>query len=184
MLEDQRVEGFDGGGTIRNSEVFSIPEVSVPHEMLVFSCNTTAVQMAMHSLGLGGPDDPTVPVAVMVLGVGTLLRERWSTESILFWICTLTIGVWLTSFSFMYAAKDEGKNKVWLFDDDLQQRHATPTVRRSRCSSRSSVTTRPRSPASRRNSSRPPPCAAASTASAATATGAMWRAIPTTRQRA
>lgn len=33
--------------TIRNSEVFSIPEVSVPHEMLVFSCNTTAVQMAM-----------------------------------------------------------------------------------------------------------------------------------------
>ena len=33
--------------TIRNSEGFSIPQVSVPHEMLVYSCNTTAVQMAM-----------------------------------------------------------------------------------------------------------------------------------------
>lgn len=33
--------------TIRNSEIFSIPTVSAPSEMLVFSCNTTAVQMAM-----------------------------------------------------------------------------------------------------------------------------------------
>lgn len=32
--------------TIRNSEVFSIPSVTAPTEMLVFSCNTTAVQMA------------------------------------------------------------------------------------------------------------------------------------------
>jgi hypothetical protein len=33
--------------TIRNSEVFSISRVSAPTEMLVYSCNTTAVQMAM-----------------------------------------------------------------------------------------------------------------------------------------
>lgn len=32
---------------IRNSEGFSIPRVSVPTEMLVYSCNTTAVQMAL-----------------------------------------------------------------------------------------------------------------------------------------
>jgi hypothetical protein len=33
--------------TIRNSEGFSIPRVAAPHEMLVYSCNTTAVRMAM-----------------------------------------------------------------------------------------------------------------------------------------
>lgn len=32
---------------IRNSEGFSIPRVSAPTEMLVYSCNTTAVQMAL-----------------------------------------------------------------------------------------------------------------------------------------
>lgn len=33
--------------TIRNSEGFSIPRVNAPTEMLVYSCNTTAVQMAL-----------------------------------------------------------------------------------------------------------------------------------------
>lgn len=33
--------------TIRNSEVFSIPSVTAPTEMLVHSCNTTAVEMSM-----------------------------------------------------------------------------------------------------------------------------------------
>ena len=54
-----------------------------------------------------------VGVGVLLLGILVLLRERWSTEGILFWICTLTIGIWLLSFSLMYSSLQTSTALFW-----------------------------------------------------------------------
>ena len=51
--------------------------------------------------------------AILVLGQVILWREKWSTEGILFWLCTITIGIWLFSFSWMYSAIKEPIALFW-----------------------------------------------------------------------
>ncbi len=55
----------------------------------------------------------TVATGILLLGILVLLRERWSTEGILFWICTVTIGIWLFCFSWMYSAANKDIALFW-----------------------------------------------------------------------
>ncbi|MEA2692794.1 MAG: hypothetical protein QOJ16_2181, partial [Acidobacteriota bacterium] len=52
-------------------------------------------------------------VAMVLLGVFVLLRERGSREAGQFSFLTVTISIWLTCFSFMYLAKDARVALVW-----------------------------------------------------------------------
>ena len=54
-----------------------------------------------------------VAVAIFSLGAFTLAHERWSTEGILFWLCTLTIGVWLSAFTLMYSSTEKNSALYW-----------------------------------------------------------------------
>ncbi len=55
----------------------------------------------------------TVAIGIFLLGALVLFRERWSTEGILFWICTVTIGIWLFSFTWMYSSKSVTMALFW-----------------------------------------------------------------------
>src|SRR5215212_2891883 len=53
-------------------------------------------------------------IAVLLLGVLVVARERRSTVSLAFFAFTLVVGVWLFAFSLVYAATGEGVALWWL----------------------------------------------------------------------
>jgi len=52
-------------------------------------------------------------MAILVLGVAVLIRERVSRLSVLFFLITLSMYLWLFAFSWMYSATDEGVALWW-----------------------------------------------------------------------
>ena len=54
-----------------------------------------------------------ISVIVFMLGAMILFRERGSAVGVSYALCTLTIGIWLSTFSFMYSALNESTAFFW-----------------------------------------------------------------------
>lgn len=52
-------------------------------------------------------------VALLILGLTVLIRERLSLVSVLFFLMTLTVSVWLFGFSWMYSTTNESVARWW-----------------------------------------------------------------------